>query len=152
MVKAQTWCDKCHESHGADHEAGDGDGGGPQGVGVLPQVVEAEDEAVPGVHPGLAPQAVPLVVRGAAGGGQQRPLGRLLGVEELVVPPYLPGLLHLLREEAAALEVGLGEVPRQGHRPLPRPRHVVPHLRHHLRLHRPLHLGEGRGGGPGPAP
>ena len=30
-------------------------------------------------------------------------------------PPHLPGLLHLLCEEPAALELLLGEVPGQGH-------------------------------------
>ena len=117
-------------------------------------VLQGELEAVPSMD-ARAPPAALALARGAARGRQHRALSRRgQRVERLVIPggvmdggqgrgvlpPHLPRLVHLLRHEAAAVELGLGAVPRPGHRVPRAARHVVPQVGHHLRLHRPLHL------------
>ena len=77
------------------------------------------------------------LVRPAAGGGQ--PHLALPGVEVGVVLPHLPRLLHLDGLDAAALEPGLGPVPRPRHGGL-RPGPVAPQVRHQPRLHVGLDL------------
>ena len=105
-------------SHLTHQEAADGDVGDAEGERVVPDVHQAELHAVPRPHLGHHGLVVrvhtgPLL---AAAGGHRSVLRA--GVKQLVVSPDLPGLRHLLRHEAAAAQLGLGEVPGAGHRVL----------------------------------
>ena len=122
-------------------KAADGDVGDAQGERVLPHVDQAELQAVPRPHP----RHHRLVVRVdtelgllAAGPGHRRVLRA--GVEQLVVSPDLPGLGHLLRHEAAAAQLGLGQVPGLGHRVVLVTGVIVPDVQDHLGLDGVDHL------------
>ena len=56
------------------------------------------------------------------------------GVQLLVEAPLLPGLVHLLRLEATAAQLGLGEVPCSGHAVLTVVRIIESDVSDHLRL------------------
>ena len=123
-------------------EAADGDVGNAEGEGVLPDVQQAELHAVPRPHLGHHRLVVrvytgprPLL---AAAGGHRGVFWA--GVEQLVVSPDLPGLRHLLCHEAAAAQLGLGEVPGAGHRVVLVTGVVVPDVEDHLGLDGVDHL------------
>ena len=123
-------------------EAADGDVGDAEGEGVLPHVDQTELHAVPRPHlrhHGLVVRVdtglSPLLAAARGHRGVLR-----AGVEQLVVSPDLPGGGHLLRHEAAAAQLWLGQVPGPGHRIVLVTGVVVPDVEDHLSLDGVDHL------------
>ena len=119
-------------------EAAHGEGGGPEHPRLVLHVAEAELHAVPGPHRRHHRHVVRRhadLARHAAGPRHHHARSLRAGrVQVLVEPPHLPGLLHLLGHEAAAAQLGLGEVPGPGDGGLRVLGVVVPDVGDHLGL------------------
>lgn len=122
-------------------KAADGDVSDAQGESVLPDIDQAELQAVPRPHP----RHYRLIVRVDTElciltTGPWHCSVLWAGVEQFVISPDLPGLGHLLGHEAAATQLGLGQIPGLGHRVVLVTGVIVPDVQDHLGLDGVDHL------------